>query len=86
MQSLFPVTEDRTKYLAGCRLGLADNVDVLKVLPNSSIDLIYLDPAFRIRTMSQSLAIRARWTTTQGYLEVDDGDGADLSEAFRPCA
>ena len=50
MQSLFPVTEDRTKYLAGNVLVCADNVDVLKVLPNSSIDLIYLDPPFNSDT------------------------------------
>ena len=85
MQSLFPGTEDRTKYLAG-NVVCADNVDVLKVLPNSSVDLIYLDPPFNSDThYAQSLAIRARWTSNSRIFGVDDGDGADLSEIARPC-
>ena len=45
MQSSFP-SEGHTKYLTGNALVCADNIDVLKSLPNDCIDLIYLDPPF----------------------------------------
>ena len=50
MQSLFPPTEDYTKWLAGNALVCSDNIDVLRALPDNSIDLIYLDPPFQSNT------------------------------------
>ncbi len=47
MQSLFPATEDYAKYLAGNALVCSDNIDVLRDLPDNSVDLIYLDPPFQ---------------------------------------
>ena len=39
--------EDHAKYLAGNALVCADNIDVLKALPDNSVDLVYLDPPFQ---------------------------------------
>ena len=50
MQSLFPATEDYAKYLAGNALVCSDNIDVLRDLPDNSVDLIYLDPPFQSET------------------------------------
>ena len=38
--------ETASRYLAGNALVCSDNIDVLRVLPNESVDLIYLDPPF----------------------------------------
>ncbi len=37
---------DAAKYLAGNALVCADNIDVMRVLPDECVDLIYLDPPF----------------------------------------
>ena len=38
--------EAASKYLVGNALVCSDNIDVLRVLPNECIDLIYIDPPF----------------------------------------
>ena len=41
---------DAIKYLEGNALACADNIDILKVLPSASVDLIYIDPPFQSAT------------------------------------
>lgn len=66
--------EDHAKYLAGNTLVCSDNLDILKALPDSSIDLIYLDPPFQSDThyvaifgdkgqVDQQLKDIWKWTT-----------------------
>ena len=47
MQAMFGEAAGNSKYLAGNALVCADNIDVLRELPDNSIDLIYLDPPFQ---------------------------------------
>ena len=46
MQTQLPDQQNREEYLAGKALVCADNIDILKELPDNCIDLIYLDPPF----------------------------------------
>lgn len=46
MQRLVP-DYTGSKYLSGNALVCADNIDVLRELPDASVDLIYLDPPFQ---------------------------------------
>ena len=48
-QQALLVTQDNT-YLSGNALVCADNIDVLRELPDNCIDLIYLDPPFQSDT------------------------------------
>lgn len=49
-QSSFPSEDDYAKFLTGNALVCSDNIDVLRVLPDQSVDLIYLDPPFQSDT------------------------------------
>ncbi len=50
MQPLFVDSDDYTKYLTGNALVCGDNIDILRTLPDESVDLIYLDPPFQSDT------------------------------------
>ncbi len=74
MQSPLMASEHRDEYLAGNALVCSDNLDVLKALPDNSIDLIYLDPPFQSDThyvavfgdkgrVDEQLRDIWRWTT-----------------------
>ena len=47
MQTKLLALDDYSKYLAGNALVCSDNLDVLRNLPDRSVDLIYADPPFQ---------------------------------------